>query len=300
MALLVLQASATLANTVTVMTSRFGNGYDEVIAALRQELSKTSGVKLQVMLADSDASAALPNLPEDTVLIVTVGMQAGQQALANLEQTIPVLSIFIPRASFEEMSSSRRQGRKLSAVFIDQPSQRQLNLLQTVLPTARRIGIVMGPGNAKDIEHYRSLARGRGMNIVAEQASRETELYPALQSVLRSSEVLLAIPDVNVVNASTAQNLLLTSFRFRVPVIGYSASYVRAGALAAVFSTPGQIGLEAGQMVRQFFKGGGLPPPKYPLYFSVSVNYQVAKSLGYSVGDESAIIKRLQQLEVVE
>lgn len=299
-ALLALQASVTLANTVTVVTSRFGNGYDEVIGSLRQELAKTSGVKLHVVLAPADPNTALPKFPDGTTLVVTVGTQAGQQVVANAEQTTPVLSIFLPRSSFEGMTSARRQTRKLSAVFIDQPYQRQLNLIQAVLPSAQRVGIVTGPGNEKEVDIYRSLARSRGMSLVAEQALRETELYPVLQTVLRASDVLLAIPDAYVVNATTAQNLLLTSFRFRIPVIGYSASYVKAGALAAVFSTPSQIGLEAGQIVRQFMQGSGLPQPKFSIYFTVAINQQVANGLGYKVGTEAAITQRLLQLEGLE
>jgi hypothetical protein len=37
-----------------------------------------------------------------------------------------------------------------------------------------------------------------------------------------------------------------------------------------------------------------LPAPVYPKYFAVSVNYQVARSLGMSVGEEAQIYKQLQ------
>lgn len=299
LALLVMRLGPGLASTVTVVTSKAGGSYDEVTAALRQELVKT-GVRLQTMVAATNANAALPKLPADTVLVITIGVQAAQQVQVGPEQTLPLLNIFLPRAAFDNITGGKKFSRRPSAIFIDQPYSRQLNLLQTVLPAARNLGLIASPANDKEVDIYRGLARARGMSVVAEQASREAELYPALQSVLRSSDVLLAMPDAYVVNASTAQNLLLTSFRFRVPVIGYSAAYVKAGALAGVYSTPHQIGQEAGQIARQFIRTNSLPAPKHPLYFTVSINYQVAKSLGYSVADEVAITRRLQQMESAE
>ena len=285
------------ASTVTILATRLGPGYDELIDPLREEILRTPGLKVQVVATGEGDSPANLRLSDDTVLVVTVGLQTARQSLALPDSRIPVLSVLLPRSSFETIASASRNGRKYSAVFIDQPPARQVELLRNVLPSARTIGLVVGPATQQDVPTYRALATNRGLALIAERAERETELYPVLQSVLRSSDVLLALPDSSIVNVSTAQNLLLTSFRFRVPVIGYSASYVRAGALAAVYSTPRQIGLEAGQVVRQFLRSGSLPAAKYPRQFSVTVNRQMADSLGLNVPDESVLVQRLQQIE---
>ena len=298
--LLLWHGSAVLANTISVLSSGAGGGYDEIVESLGQEMARASGVKVQTLQASSTDAAALSRLSADTVMIVTIGLQAAQQVIASADPRIPVLCVLLPRASFEAIPNSTRVNRKLSALFIDQPAQRQLDLLHAVLPAAHNVGLVVGPATERDAPAYRALAEARGLSMVVERAGRETELYPVLQSVLRASDVLLALPDPYIVNAATAQNLLLTSFRFRVPVIGYSAAYVRAGALAAVYSSPRQIGLEAGQLVRQFLRTGGLPLAKYPRYFTVSVNRALAESLGYSIADDAIITQRLQLLEASE
>lgn len=288
------------AATITILTSRLGSGYDELIDTLRDELVKTPGLKVKVFTLEEGDATAMARTSEDSAMTVTVGLQAAQQSLALPDLRGPVLSVLLPRASFEDLATTPRNGRKHTAVFIDQPPSRQLELVRSVLPSARTVGLIVGPATLQDEPIYRNLARNRGLSVLVERANRETELYPVLQSVLRSSDVLLALPDSAIVNVSTAQNLLLTSFRFRVPVIGYSASYVRAGALAAVYSTPRQIGLEAGQIARQFLRNGTLPQAKYPRYFSVTVNRQMAASLNLTVPEEGAIVQRLQQLEGLE
>ena len=286
--------------TVSVLTSRAGGSYEEVMEPLRQELARAPGVTLNTVVTSEPSMAPMFKLPDDTTLVVTVGLQAAQYAVDNVDPRIPVLSVLLPRGSFESLSTNKPALRKLSAIFIDQPPQRQLELLRAVLPAARDVGLIMGPTNERDAENIRALAASRGLTIVAQRAARETELYPVLQSVLRASDVLLALPDPYIINVASAQNLLLTSFRFRVPVVGHSAAYVRAGAIAAVYSTPRQIGLETGQIVRQVLRGSPMPGPKYPRHFTVSINRQMADSLGYDIADTAAITRRLQQLEGLE
>lgn len=295
-----LSTGPALANTLSVLTPRTDGGYDEIIESLRLELAKAPGWKFHVAITPTSTAAPIQKLPEDTAMVVTVGLQAAQYAFTNADPRIPVLSVLLPRASFEALTVNKLPARRISAIFIDQPPLRQLELLHTVLPAAREVGIVVGPSNGRDFETLRSLANNRGLTIIAEHAARETELYPVLQSVLRASDVLLALPDPYIINVSTAQNLLLTSFRFRVPVIGHSAAYVRAGALAAVYSTPRQIGLESGLLLRQFLRNGVLPQPKYPRFFTVSINKQMADSLGHVIADENVITQRLQQIEGLE
>lgn len=294
----VLACPALQADTLGIVASGQGAAYDEFVEAVRNELGRTPGLKIQLLGQGGEAGSA--RLPEDTVMVVTVGVQATRQFAAQGEGRWPVLAVMVPRASFEALSPAVRHPRRFSAVFMDQPPQRQVELIRTILPAARTVGLIVGPTTQRDFETFRTLAGNRGLSVVAESAARDTELYPALQSVLRSCDVLLALPDPYIVNVSTAQNLLLTSFRFRVPVIGYSAAYVRAGALAAVYSTPRQMGGEAAQIARQVWRGTALPAARYPRQFSVVINRQLAESLGINPPEEAAALQRLQSLESAE
>ena len=288
------------ANTLGIVTRGQGAAYDEFVEAVRQELKSVPGLKIQLVGLDAEASA-LP-LPGDTFMVLAVGLQATRRtvALAPADARWPLLSVMVPRASFEALNPPPRNARRLSAIYIDQPPQRQLELIRALLPNARNVGLVVGPTHQRDLDAIRAPATAKGLTLVTEKAARDTELYPALQSVLRSSDVLLALPDPYVINVSTAQNLLLTAFRFRVPVIGYSAAYVRAGALAAAYSTPRQIGQEAAQVARQLWRGGALPTPRYPRNFSIAINRPLAESLGLNLPDEAAVQQRLQALESSE
>jgi ABC-type uncharacterized transport system substrate-binding protein len=124
----------------------------------------------------------------------------------------------------------------------------------------------------------------------------QTGLFPALQSLLRDVDVVLALPDPEVFNGQTAGNILTAAYRRRVPLVGFSPAYVKAGALLALYSTPAQIGSRGGDILRQALSGNALPRPQWPADFVVKLNSDVAHSLGLAL-DEAALAEQLRRQE---
>ena len=81
------------------------------------------------------------------------------------------------------------------------------------------------------------------------------EIYPALTKVLASADVILAMPDPMIFNNGTIHNILLAAYREERPLIGFSPAYVRAGALAAVYSTPQQIAHQIAETIQRALDG---------------------------------------------
>ena len=108
-----------------------------------------------------------------------------------------------------------------------------------------------------------------------------------------------ALPDPTVYHAATLQNILLTTYRARVPLVAFSAAYVRAGAVLAVYSTPAQVARRAAEMVKSWQAGRGLPPPQMPREFAVAANAKVAASLGLMLDDAAVIAEDLRRQEGV-
>lgn len=274
---------------VLVLSSRAGGAYEDTIEGIRVELGKTLDLRIHYLSGPSPSWRA----PDSTSLIIAVGVEAASAAIQGTEPGTAVLCVLIPRSAYETLAASNREGRRLSAIYLDNPATRQLELIRLLLPQARSVGTVLGNVSIRERDFLRAAARDRGLMLKADFAQRDSELYPALKSVLSESDVFLALPDPSVINASTAQNVLITAFRSQVPVVGYTASYVRAGALAAVYSTPQQIGQEAGQITKVYQRTSNLPAPKHPRYFSVGVNATLMRSMGMPAADEQALEQRL-------
>lgn len=280
------------ASGVLVLASRSGGVYDEVIEGIRAEVGRGADLRVQYLAGPAPSGKGV----EAATLVVAVGVDAASVALAS-DPSTPVLCVLIPRVAFEALAARKKDGRRFSAIYLDTPYQRQFELIRALLPQARHVGTVLGAVSVRDREQLRSLARERGLNLQTDQAQRGSELYPVLKSVLDESDVFLAVPDPVVMNAATAQNVLITAFRSQVPVIGYSASYVKAGALAAVYSTPQQIGTEAGQIIKAHVRGAAFPAPKPARLFSVGLNASLMRTLGLPPADEQALEQRLLKAE---
>lgn len=282
------------ASSVLILSSRSGGAYEDLIAGIRAEVARTVDLRVHYLNAASTSGTWKP--VESHKLVIAVGVDAAKAAEQNAEPGTPILCVLIPRTSFE-LLAIQKDTRKFTAVYLDTPPQRQLELIKALLPQAKKVGAVLGNVSQVDKDNIKSMAKDKGLVLQTELATRESELYPVLKMVLAESDVFLAIPDPVVMNGTTAQNVLITAFRSQVPVIGYTASYVKAGALAAVYSTPQQIGQETGQIIKNYQRTNSLPLPKYPRYFSVGVNATLMRSMNLPNTDEVSLVQRLQKNE---
>jgi len=118
-------------------------------------------------------------------------------------------------------------------------------------------------------------------------------VFEALQNVLKHSDVLLALPVPAVYNSATLRNILVSTYQAGIPLVGFSSSYVKAGAMCAVFSSPAQFASQAGMDIRKFIEAGALPPAQYPKFYEVAVNDRVAQSLGININNPDELSKHM-------
>jgi putative tryptophan/tyrosine transport system substrate-binding protein len=274
-----------------------GNGpYQALAQALDDELAALGREDLR--LRQSLVEAHDPDAIASADLVVTVGSRASR-ILHPLPARGQVLHVLIPSTAHPFPPPQGGNGVRHSAIYIDQPWSRQLNLIRLTLPGVERVGILLGSTS-------RELRKELEQAITARHWQAQFGLVPddgnylgPLRRLLEQSEVLLAVPDQQVFNRQNLQGILLSSYRREVPMIGFSPGYVRAGALAAVYSTPEQIATQAVRWIAPLLADPDhlLPPPRHPDYYSVAVNHQVARSLGLRIPGEEDLLQGLQALE---
>lgn len=278
---------------VVIVPSSESESYAAIVRRIDQEVvsrglgrSRTVGV---------NNVATLTGVSPRTV-IVAVGLKA-TQAVAALLIDVPLISTLIPEAGFRAAIQRPRQSPPppVTAIYLDQPLARQLDLIRATRPDAKRVGVLLGPQSGMQLPALQAEARRRGLQLNVAKISSELELFPALDGVLKDADVLLSLPDQIVFNPQTVPSVLFNAYRHRVPVIGFSQAYVRAGALAAVFSTPEQLADDVVDILaRSVDSPRVLPPPMHPGRFSVTINYQVARSLDLVQDKEESVTQRLR------
>ena len=296
------------ADTVAVLLSERGGYHTEYLDALNHALAESPASAKTLRLIELPVGR---ERPDDAALagvsaIVTVGVPAMRNAAAwdKWENMPPVLNVLVPRASYEKLiaeSSRTRNRTQFSAIYLDQPLIRQINLIRQALPGKQRVAAVVGPDSSALLPRLRSVIARSDLGIVTEEVASEPDILPALSRLLPVSDVLLALPDSIVFTRDTARSVLLATYRYQKPLIGFSQAYVNAGALAAVFSTPSQIARQTLLLLQKLPAGRSvLPTPAYPAYFSVAVNRSVARSLALEVASDAALLTAMTAMAEVE
>lgn len=255
---------------VLVVLSESTTPYQTFAKTFRQNLS--SNVHVSVLEHPEDFSAN--DLPAD--LIVTVGVKATDRMMG---EATPVLAVMVPSATYLDLLEKQTRVKQISAIYIDQPLSRQVALLDAVLPESPRVGVLYSTESRINLNELRTELDRQGYKLVAKQVRGSETLSSDLDDVLEHSDVLLAIPDSTIFNSSYIRNILLSSYRKRIPLVGLSQAYVNAGALCAIFSTPEQLAAQTSAETNAFAQTRHLPAPQAPSLFTVAVNKEVARTL---------------------
>lgn len=276
-----------------VVTPDQAGAYAEAFAALRDGLAGT----VLRSLTPEQLRTLSANAPP--ALVITLGTTALAAALARMAiaptlARVPVVAGLLPRASYEMLTQGVTS--PVTAVWLDPALERHLDLIRLALPTRKRVGVLWGPSS----QHWRTAlqraAAERGLQLVEAELT-DTELFPALSRVLNEADVLLALPDSTVFTPASLNNLLIAAYRQRVPVLGYAATHVRAGAVLALHTEPQQAGREIARLVRRVTAERRVPPSSPAKLWTVGRNDQVARSLDLVLPDVTTLTEALQRGE---
>ncbi|BBP01501.1 ABC transporter substrate-binding protein [Sulfuriferula nivalis] len=268
---------------VLVVLSSDAAPYQAFARALLQNLPNTMQVEVQPQAGSYDNS-------KKNDLVISVGVKASE--LVAAKSASPILAVMLPRRSYEESLLKLRHSKGISAIYLDQPWERQVELIHVVLPSATKVGVLYSAPLNLDMASLSKALSHRGLELESQILKAPDGLFVNLDTLLDSSDVLLAVPDSEIYSSYNIRNILLTTYRHGVPLIGLSQAYVNAGALSAVFSTPEQIAAQASTVTLAFAQTHQLPEPQYPSLFTVAVNPEVARTL--SVPIQSAEMVKLQ------
>jgi putative ABC transport system substrate-binding protein len=284
---------AMAAAEVHLILSEPGPAYQAVAEAFRSACGQRREVKLWQLGELSNERMQV--LTREDGLIVPIGLKATRFVAANHVGNAAVLSLLVPRSAFDRIDwppGLRRHS--VSAIFIDQPVSRSFKLIKAVFPDLSRVGIVISEDNTDLLGRLRQEAAMRQLSLRVATVEKDADVGPALRRVLAESDVLLLLPDHIAINSANVETVLLTTYRFRVPVVGFSKGLAKAGAVAVVYSSPEQIGRQGGQVALRWKpESGVLPAPQHASEFSIDFNSYVARSLGLSLPEEGDIRRRL-------
>ena len=279
-----------MAANVALVLSDNGGPYAEFASSF-EEYSGKSNWKISYV-GKIDAQSSIQTRPD---LIVAVGSEAFRAALA-LGVNSPILATLIPRQSYDKILAESGRGRPrgtTSAIVLDQPPARLGAFIRHLLPAYQRIGLLSSDETRSLLPVLRQSLTG--LVVDTEDVSGDPTLLGAINTLLPRVNLLLALPDSTIYKRENVKSILVTTFRHQRPVIAFSKSFVTAGALAAIYSTPAQLARQSADLLLSLPAGStALPPIQVPGQFAISINSHVAQSLNLDLPDEASLRRALQ------
>lgn len=277
--LLLIFAAGSVARAGTLYLA---GGDDQRLADLvRERVESRFGERVRLAPYDQDTA------PGALVLALDSGALA--EVRANNDKQ-PVVSLFSSSNEIDRILDNRD---RFSAIYSDPPLDRQARLGRLIIPRARTAAILASRERAGDYEPLIASMQLMGLEARVFVVSSSDTLIRDLNRALAYGDFLLATPDSRVFNRNTVKPLLLTSYRRNRLVIGPSRPFVDAGSVASTY-TPAREQVDAAlELVSRWYDSGKLPAARYPEYFEVAVNEQVARSMNLPLPSEGELRESL-------
>ena len=255
--------------------------YKEALNGLQQQLSSTPGIQIDSYLMQGDARAAANAIQaarDGGAVLVTLGTAATQTVLSS-DAATPVVAALV-------FSSESLRRPSVTAVTLDMPVETQFDWLRKILPDQHTVGVLYNPKeNQQRVDAAMRIAQARGLKLLARPVETPQDLPAALERMSRQIDVLWSLTDAVVISPQTAQPILLFCFRNKIPLVGLSSTWVKAGALYSLDWDYGDIGRQTGELVQRIVHGAKPAelPAVVPRKLTYAINMKSAGRLGVDV-----------------
>jgi len=220
--------------------------------------------------------------------IVAIATPSAQAAVAATKQIPVIYSAVTDPVAAKLVKDWKPSGTNVTGVSDLSPLDKHLALIQQVVPTAKRVGVIYSPGEANSVaivEALKKAAQPMGITIVEAAAARTVDVPTAAQSLVGKADAMYTPTDNNVVSAF--EGIVKVAQQAKLPVIAADTATVERGAVAALGLNYYDIGRQTGKIVVRVLKGEkpGAIASETSSKFELHVNPTAAKAQGVTLPD---------------
>lgn len=216
-------------------------------------------------------------------LVLAVGLNAALAAKLEIPD-LPVVFCLVLNPELHGLPAGNMTG-----VLMKIPHQQQLESIKSVAPRARRIGVLYDEHQqAATISAAKHQAKLLGLQLIGRAVTKRGEVPGALMALLPQIDLLWVLPDQTVVTDESLPFLLESAFDAKIPLFGFSSTFVQRGALGAVVIEPLDAGIQAAQLAAAILRdpptgGMRMVQPNHP---KLVLNLNTAEHLGLTLAPD--------------
>jgi putative ABC transport system substrate-binding protein len=279
-----LTASPAAAARVAVLMSAKVNEYDEALRGFK-EATHHEIVSVYDMEGDLDRGRKYLTEIETKVkpdLIFAVGIWA-LQVVVGRPSAVPVVYAMV----LNPPSIIGAETKNVTGASMNVPVEQSIRLFKQLGPQVKRIGVIFNRNRTGYlVRRAQVVAREEGLELVTREISSPKEVVGALESFQDGIDALWIVPDETVLSQAVVQQMLLFSYRRKIPLLGLSDRHAQMGALFSLsFASGEDIGRQAGELAQAILGGRAAAEVPYTSARKVilTVNLKAAQKLGLEI-----------------
>ena len=277
---LLVWAGASAAHAAVLVAYESGvEAYAEALEGLKEVLGPGGVQVLDLRTAGNEPE--LPRLLAARNVRIVVAM--GSQALAAVRShnaAVAVIATMVFR--------SNDLAGIIGHVDVEVPLSSLLAEIRALLPQHRRVGIIRSRGpRGQTLEAIEGAARREGFIAVVVDCDGPANLLRLVGELKGTVDFLLCFPDADLYNSVTIKPLILATLQQRLPVVGFSPAFVRAGAVVGIYADYRDVGRQTAEMVLRAARGEEQGGEEAPRKLHAAVNQRVARLLGIEIRTDS-------------
>jgi putative ABC transport system substrate-binding protein len=271
---------------------------DAVYQGIKDQLAEQGykeGENLTILHESAQGNAAIASqiarkfVGENPDVIVAIATPSAQTVAAATKNIPVVFSAVTDPVGAKLVRSLEAPGGNITGVSDMLPIEKHIDLLQRVMPEAKRIGTVYNPGEANAVSLVNLLDErlaARGLTLVKAAATKTSEVLGAARSLVGDVDAIYLTTDNTVISAAEA--VISVGERAKIPVFAADTATVERGAVAALGFNYYEHGRQTGQMVYRILQGAGTAdmPVETMDTLDLFVNPDAAERMGITLSDD--------------
>lgn len=222
--------------------------------------------------------------------IVIVLGQAALEAGIPLGENDRLIASYLPFADFIAKYPTGVQRYYLHS---DQPLERLIALARLLFPSAPLV-VPTVAGKREGSRYEEAMGEGAVEYLRFAETSASADVVSAL---LDRQAIPVISADSGVISRKSLKPLLLGAYYRKKPLVVYDRDIVRAGATVGVYTSTEDAVENILALLQRLERGQAVARIVGPERFSVSVNFQIARAIGLSIGAEDELEQRLREQE---
>ncbi len=213
-------------------------------------------------------------------LVLTLGTSATRAVQKSVEN-IPVL--------FTMVCDPESSGISRPGVIMGISPEIKLQKIKTIFPDFKRVGLIYTQESVSEYKQILQACNKLGLQLIKKKINTIKEFPRALDDISWRIDYFLMIPCPDVYNDSSVRYMLLESLRTKVPVVGLSSHYSKAGALISFEPDYKNIGVRTAEIALRLFSNEDPSNINFvkPKKIHFSLNLTVADRLGLKIPEKT-------------